>query len=124
RRGGVPSPCAGPDAGSSLIGRARRASWSSWRAWWRLALTWPVSPTSLALTVAPRERRRTAEPTARRGRPLDSGLPRRGAHGAQGPPRSSNRRDDMTEPGAIYRRIGVEPIVNGATTMTYLGGSL
>jgi L-seryl-tRNA(Ser) seleniumtransferase len=30
----------------------------------------------------------------------------------------------MTEPGAIYRRIGVEPIVNGATTMTYLGGSL
>ena len=29
-----------------------------------------------------------------------------------------------TEPGAIYRRIGVEPIVNGATTMTYLGGSL
>jgi L-seryl-tRNA(Ser) seleniumtransferase len=28
------------------------------------------------------------------------------------------------EPGAIYRRIGVEPIINGATTMTYLGGSL
>jgi D-glucosaminate-6-phosphate ammonia-lyase len=28
------------------------------------------------------------------------------------------------ERGAIYRRIGVEPIVNGATTMTYLGGSL
>ena len=26
--------------------------------------------------------------------------------------------------GAIYRRIGVEPIVNGTTTMTYLGGSL
>ena len=36
-------------------------------------------------------------------------------------------RDDATDPterGAIYRRIGVEPIVNGATTMTYLGGSL
>jgi L-seryl-tRNA(Ser) seleniumtransferase len=31
---------------------------------------------------------------------------------------------DATERGAIYRRIGVEPIVNGATTMTYLGGSL
>jgi uncharacterized pyridoxal phosphate-dependent enzyme len=31
---------------------------------------------------------------------------------------------DSTEPGAIYRRIGVEPIVNGATTLTYLGGSL
>lgn len=29
-----------------------------------------------------------------------------------------------TERGAIYRGIGVEPIVNGATTMTYLGGSL
>jgi L-seryl-tRNA(Ser) seleniumtransferase len=28
------------------------------------------------------------------------------------------------ERGAIYRRIGVEPIINGATTMTYLGGSL
>jgi uncharacterized pyridoxal phosphate-dependent enzyme len=26
--------------------------------------------------------------------------------------------------GEVYRRIGVEPIVNGATTMTYLGGSL
>ena len=26
--------------------------------------------------------------------------------------------------GDVYRRIGVEPIVNGATTMTYLGGSL
>jgi L-seryl-tRNA(Ser) seleniumtransferase len=26
--------------------------------------------------------------------------------------------------GAVYRRIGVEPIINGATTMTYLGGSL
>ncbi len=32
-------------------------------------------------------------------------------------------RDNATERGAIYRRIGVEPIVNGATTMTYLGGS-
>ena len=31
---------------------------------------------------------------------------------------------NATEPGAIYRRIGVEPIVNGATTLTYLGGSL
>ena len=30
----------------------------------------------------------------------------------------------MTEPGDVYRRIGVEPIINGATTMTYLGGSL
>jgi uncharacterized pyridoxal phosphate-dependent enzyme len=28
------------------------------------------------------------------------------------------------ERGAVYRRIGVEPIINGATTMTYLGGSL
>ena len=26
--------------------------------------------------------------------------------------------------GAVYRRIGVEPIVNGSTTMTRLGGSL
>ncbi len=33
-------------------------------------------------------------------------------------------RDPAPERGAIYRRIGVEPIVNGATTMTYLGGSL
>jgi L-seryl-tRNA(Ser) seleniumtransferase len=33
-------------------------------------------------------------------------------------------RDQAPERGAIYRRIGVEPIVNGATTMTYLGGSL
>jgi L-seryl-tRNA(Ser) seleniumtransferase len=33
-------------------------------------------------------------------------------------------RDSATERGAIYRQIGVEPIVNGATTMTYLGGSL
>ena len=32
--------------------------------------------------------------------------------------------DDGPERGAIYRRIGVEPIINGATTMTYLGGSL
>jgi L-seryl-tRNA(Ser) seleniumtransferase len=33
--------------------------------------------------------------------------------------------DDVApDRGAIYRRIGVEPIVNGATTMTYLGGSL
>jgi uncharacterized pyridoxal phosphate-dependent enzyme len=28
------------------------------------------------------------------------------------------------ERGAVYRRIGVEPIVNGSTTMTRLGGSL
>ena len=28
------------------------------------------------------------------------------------------------ERGDIYRRIGVEPIINGATTMTYLGGSI
>jgi uncharacterized pyridoxal phosphate-dependent enzyme len=28
------------------------------------------------------------------------------------------------ERGTVYRRIGVEPIINGATTMTYLGGSL
>ena len=33
-------------------------------------------------------------------------------------------RDSAPERGAVYRRIGVEPIVNGATTMTYLGGSL
>ena len=33
-------------------------------------------------------------------------------------------RDNAPQRGAIYRRIGVEPIVNGATTMTYLGGSL
>jgi L-seryl-tRNA(Ser) seleniumtransferase len=32
--------------------------------------------------------------------------------------------NDRPERGAIYRRIGVEPIINGATTMTYLGGSL
>ena len=32
--------------------------------------------------------------------------------------------DHGPERGAIYRRIGVEPIINGATTMTYLGGSL
>ena len=31
---------------------------------------------------------------------------------------------ERAEPGAIYRRIGIEPIINGATTMTYLGGSL
>ena len=31
---------------------------------------------------------------------------------------------EQAERGAIYRRIGVEPIINGATTMTYLGGSL
>jgi uncharacterized pyridoxal phosphate-dependent enzyme len=33
-------------------------------------------------------------------------------------------RDDGPERGSIYRRIGVEPIINGSTTMTYLGGSL
>ena len=33
-------------------------------------------------------------------------------------------RGERAERGAIYRRIGVEPIINGATTMTYLGGSL
>ena len=32
--------------------------------------------------------------------------------------------NERTATGAIYRRIGVEPIINGATTMTYLGGSL
>jgi L-seryl-tRNA(Ser) seleniumtransferase len=37
---------------------------------------------------------------------------------------SKEPRDDAPDRGAIYRRIGVEPIVNGATTMTYLGGSL
>jgi D-glucosaminate-6-phosphate ammonia-lyase len=31
---------------------------------------------------------------------------------------------DAPQRGDVYRRIGVEPIVNGATTMTYLGGSL
>jgi D-glucosaminate-6-phosphate ammonia-lyase len=35
-----------------------------------------------------------------------------------------DRREPGPERGAIYRRIGVEPIINGATTMTYLGGSL
>jgi len=33
-------------------------------------------------------------------------------------------RDDQPQRGAIYRRIGVEPMINGSTTMTYLGGSL
>jgi D-glucosaminate-6-phosphate ammonia-lyase len=37
---------------------------------------------------------------------------------------TSDPRDHGPERGAIYRRIGVEPIINGATTMTYLGGSL
>ncbi len=32
--------------------------------------------------------------------------------------------DHGPERGDIYRRIGVEPIINGATTMTYLGGSI
>ena len=32
--------------------------------------------------------------------------------------------EEASARGAIYRRIGVEPIINGATTMTYLGGSL
>jgi L-seryl-tRNA(Ser) seleniumtransferase len=32
--------------------------------------------------------------------------------------------DSGAERGDIYRRIGVEPIINAATTMTYLGGSL
>ncbi len=32
--------------------------------------------------------------------------------------------DTSAERGDVYRRIGVEPIVNAATTMTYLGGSL
>ena len=40
------------------------------------------------------------------------------------PPLTSDLRDHGPERGAIYRRIGVEPIINGATTMTYLGGSL
>jgi uncharacterized pyridoxal phosphate-dependent enzyme len=30
----------------------------------------------------------------------------------------------VEERGAIYRRIGVEPVINGSTTMTRLGGSL
>jgi L-seryl-tRNA(Ser) seleniumtransferase len=33
-------------------------------------------------------------------------------------------RIERPERGAIYRRIGIEPVINGATTMTYLGGSL
>jgi D-glucosaminate-6-phosphate ammonia-lyase len=37
---------------------------------------------------------------------------------------TSDPRDHGPQRGAIYRRIGVEPIINGATTMTYLGGSL
>jgi D-glucosaminate-6-phosphate ammonia-lyase len=32
--------------------------------------------------------------------------------------------NERTERGGIYRRLGVEPIVNGTTTMTVLGGSL
>ena len=32
--------------------------------------------------------------------------------------------DPSTAPGAIYRRLGVEPIVNGRSTFTILGGSL
>jgi uncharacterized pyridoxal phosphate-dependent enzyme len=35
-----------------------------------------------------------------------------------------DRDTSAAERGDVYRRIGVEPIVNGATTMTYLGGSL
>ena len=31
---------------------------------------------------------------------------------------------DSIPPGAIYRRLGVEPIVNGRSTFTILGGSL
>jgi uncharacterized pyridoxal phosphate-dependent enzyme len=65
--------------------------------------------------------RRAAIPAPRRGRQLDSG-PR-----GEVLPVLKDLRDhasDATERGAIYRRIGVEPIVNGATTMTYMGGSL
>ena len=32
--------------------------------------------------------------------------------------------DPSAAPGAIYRRLGVEPIVNGRSTFTILGGSL
>ena len=32
--------------------------------------------------------------------------------------------DDSAAPGAIYRRLGVEPVVNGRSTFTILGGSL
>ena len=57
-------------------------------------------------------------PAGRHRAPLDSGLV------AEVPPVLKDLPDDGPERGAIYRRIGVEPIINGATTMTYLGGSL
>ena len=59
-----------------------------------------------------------AYPAARHRSPVDSRL--------VGEVRSvlSGDRDGGADRGAIYRRIGVEPIINGATTMTYLGGSL
>src|SRR2546428_12667675 len=39
---------------------------------------------------------------------------------------SGGRAPDQTTPerGAIYRRLGVEPIINGRSTFTILGGSL
>ena len=78
----------------------RSAFSSSCQAWWRQALTWHVSPTSPA-AYQPILRSDTL-PTAQAEDPW------------------TNEPDR----GAIYRRIGVEPIINGATTMTYLGGSL
>ncbi|MDQ3870167.1 MAG: aminotransferase class V-fold PLP-dependent enzyme [Chloroflexota bacterium] len=35
-----------------------------------------------------------------------------------------HREGPARRPGEIYRRLGVEPVINGATTMTALGGSL
>lgn len=59
-----------------------------------------------------------AYPATRSLPPLDSGLV------VEVRTLTMEPRDNAPERGAIYRRIGVEPIVNGATTMTYLGGSL
>jgi uncharacterized pyridoxal phosphate-dependent enzyme len=44
--------------------------------------------------------------------------------GTLDPPGSVGDSEVVDQRGAIYRRIGVEPIVNGSTTMTRLGGSL
>jgi L-seryl-tRNA(Ser) seleniumtransferase len=38
--------------------------------------------------------------------------------------RDSDRSPDTTAAGAVYRRLGVEPIINGRSTFTILGGSL
>jgi uncharacterized pyridoxal phosphate-dependent enzyme len=59
-----------------------------------------------------------AYPAPRRPRRLDSKLVGEVRTLVQDP------RENAPERGAIFRRIGVEPIINGATTMTYLGGSL